>query len=104
MAINKIRNVIYIDAPDTGVAIPDRAFVRISAVVVVGGAAAANLKIYATQSAVAAKQIFEGTAPIGESRGYALLGSEDTPGIFHSDDGLYVELTGTGAKAFIYTA
>lgn len=103
MAINRTRNVIFIDAPGAGIALPP-SLGRISAVVVVGGTAAANLKIYADQTATAAKQIFEGTAPAGEARSYALLGSEADPGTLHTDNGLYVDLTGTGAKAFLYLA
>lgn len=103
MAINQTRNVIFVDAPGTGVALPP-SLGRISAVVIVGGSAAANLKIYAAQSAVAARQIFEGTAPVSEARVYTLIGSEADPGILHTDNGLYVDLTGAGAKAFIYLA
>lgn len=103
MAINRIRNVIFIDAPGTGVAMP-AGLGRISAVVVVGGSAVGNLKIYADQAATAAKQIFEGTAPIGEARSYSLLGSEADPGTLHTDNGLYIDLSGTGSKAFIYLA
>lgn len=102
MAINFTGNVVFIDAPGTGIILPASWIGRLSRVIVVGGTAAGLLKIYAAQSAVAARQVFEGTGPVAIAEAYDLVGSEDSPSTYQTQNGFFADLSGAGAKAFIY--
>lgn len=101
MAIQFTGSVVFVDAPGTGIILPVGWVGSISAVVIVGGSAAGLLKIYADQAATAARQIFQGTAPINIAEYYSLNGN---PGKYFTQNGFFVDLSGTGSIAFIYLA